>query len=168
VIAQRLTLRDGNGPYDGQMNTGADEFVLDTQLCFALHNASRAMTACYRPLLSQIGLTYTQYVVMLVLWERQRVLFRELTDALEMDSATLSPLLKRLAEKGLVERNRNTADERMVEVELTPSGEALRESARAIQAQVVRSTGLSSVELASMRAELHVFTDRLRSSAAVA
>jgi DNA-binding MarR family transcriptional regulator len=141
-----------------------DTFVLDAQLCFALHDASRAMTAAYRPLLSRIGLTYTQYAVMLVLWERRELLFRELTLAVNMDSATLSPLIKRLSANGLVERSRGSEDERTVLVKLTDAGLALQEQARAAQAEVERATGLTRSDLVELREELHELSGRLRAA----
>lgn len=103
---------------------------LQDQLCFALYAASRAVTARYRPLLDELGLTYPQYLVMLVLWERADVSVRELGGALQLESSTLSPLLKRLEANGLVRRERRADDERSVSVRLTEAGTGLRERAR--------------------------------------
>src|SRR5215471_21059668 len=100
--------------------------LLDEQLCFALYAASRAVTQRYRTLLEELGLTYPQYLVMLVLWEQGPATVKSLGDALQLDYGTLSPLLKRLAASGLVERKRRSEDERSVEVSLTPAGEELK------------------------------------------
>ena len=104
---------------------------LNRQLCFALYSASKAATAAYRPLLDELGLTYPQYLVMLVLWEDEPRSVRELGEELGLDSGTLSPLLKRLESLGLVVRRRSAADERRVEVFLTDSGTALSARSRA-------------------------------------
>ena len=90
-----------------------DNLRLEHQLCVALYNANRAITGCYRPLLNQIGLTYSQYVVMLVLWEHESIMLRDLGLMLHLDSAPLSPMLKRLEQCGLVSRERGIDDERM-------------------------------------------------------
>ncbi|GAA1268208.1 MarR family winged helix-turn-helix transcriptional regulator [Saccharothrix xinjiangensis] len=103
---------------------------LDDQLCFALYAASRAVTARYRPLLDDLGLTYPQYLVMLVLWERGSVPVKDLGAALQLDYGTLSPLLKRLEANGLVRRERRADDERSVRVVLTGPGEELRGRAK--------------------------------------
>lgn len=138
------------------------DFVLDEQLCFALHSASRAMTGCYRPLLDDIGLTYSQYAVMLVLWEHGSVTLGSLCGRLQLDSGTLSPLLKRLETEGLITRRRRVEDERTMQLSLTPAGWAVRDRAAAAQARVQEATGLSRAELASMRQDLHALAARLR------
>ncbi|MEU9334481.1 MarR family transcriptional regulator [Streptomyces sp. NPDC048290] len=106
--------------------------LLDDQLCFALYAAQRAVTARYRPLLEALGLTYPQYLTMLVLWERDAVAVRDLGAALQLESSTLSPLLKRLEAHGLVRRERRADDERSVEIRLTSAGRELREKARTV------------------------------------
>ncbi|GLQ96023.1 MarR family winged helix-turn-helix transcriptional regulator [Dyella mobilis] len=103
--------------------------LLDEQLCFALYAASRRMTAAYRPLLEAMDLTYPQYLVMLVLWERDGLTVRELGARLQLDSGTLTPLLKRLEQAGLVARRRRQSDEREVEISLTDAGGKLHERA---------------------------------------
>jgi DNA-binding MarR family transcriptional regulator len=105
---------------------------LDQQLCFALYSASRALTRAYAPLLEPLGLTYPQYLALLVLWEEDGISVKQLGDRLALDSATLTPLLKRLAERGIVERRRDEKDERVVRIHLTPNGRALRGKARRI------------------------------------
>ena len=123
-------------------------------LCFGLHAASRAMTAVYRPLLEDIGLTYTQYLVMLLLWEAEPRGVKEIGRVLELDSGTLSPLLKRLEAAGLVRRERRAEDERSVEVTLTPEGRDLRERARHIPRAIERATDLSGREVEDLRVRL--------------
>ncbi|HJV41277.1 MarR family transcriptional regulator [Caulobacter sp.] len=105
---------------------------LDNQLCFALYGATNRMTRLYRPLLDAIGLTYPQYLAMMVLWEQSPRTVGALGDALDLDSSTLTPLLKRLEAGGLVERHRDPDDERRVIVALTDKGRALREQAAEI------------------------------------
>ncbi|WP_406865346.1 MarR family transcriptional regulator [Streptomyces sp. HUAS MG47] len=128
---------------------------LDDQLCFALYAAQRAVTTAYRPLLDELGLTYPQYLAMLVLWERDAILVRELGAALKLDYGTVSPLLKRLEAAGLVRRERTAADERAVRIGLTERGAALRARAEAVPAELVERTGLAGPDIARLRAELH-------------
>ncbi len=142
----------------------AAEFTVEQQLCFALHSATRAITCQYRQGLQAIGLTYSQYVVMLVLWEHQAVTLGFLCEQLHLDSGTLSPLLKRLERQGLVTRQRRVQDERILEIACTPAGAALRAQARDVQARVEQATGLSRAELASLRAQLQLLASRLRES----
>ena len=140
---------------------------LEHQLCFALHNASRAITGCYRPLLDEIGLTYSQYVVMLVLWEHETIVLRELGTMLYLDSATLSPMLKRLERAGLVTRERGADDERMLHVTITDAGRRLRQRASAAQQAVEQATGLDQESLAALRDQLNDIATRTRSVQAV-
>jgi DNA-binding MarR family transcriptional regulator len=133
---------------------GEDPLALDRQVCFALAVASRTVIAVYRPLLEPLGLTHPQYLVMLALWERSPRSVKDVADALELDSATLSPLLKRLEASGLVTRTRNKADERQLTVELTPKGVALREEALKIPYAVVERLGVDVAELQAMHASL--------------
>src|SRR5262249_11727859 len=126
--------------------------LLDEQLCFALYAASRAVTQRYRPLLEKLGLTYPQYLVMLVLWERSgAITVRELADELQLDYGTLSPLLKRLAAAGLVERHRRSEDERSVEITLTQRGKTLKRKATDIPQLIVDAYKLDAHEFASLR-----------------
>ncbi|WP_280468011.1 MarR family winged helix-turn-helix transcriptional regulator [Nocardia cyriacigeorgica] len=138
--------------------TESDELALDRQVCFALYSASRAVTRLYRPLLDELGLTYPQYLVLLVLWERGEVTVKDLGAALELDSGTLSPLLKRLESAGLVLRRRAAGDERSVLVEATVEGQALRERARSVPHRIGCATGLSGVELDEFRTQLRAIT----------
>ncbi|MGV9979888.1 MarR family winged helix-turn-helix transcriptional regulator [Micromonospora wenchangensis] len=131
----------------------SDHLVLRDQVCFALYAASRALTDVYRPLLDEFGLTYPQYLVLLVLWERgdDPPTVSELGAALRLDSGTLSPLLKRLAAAGLVVRTRSALDERRVEVGLTADGAALRQRMTDVPLRVACSTGLDETELVALR-----------------
>jgi DNA-binding MarR family transcriptional regulator len=129
--------------------------LLDDQLCFALYAAQRAVTAAYRPLLAELGLTYPQYLTMLVLWERGEIPVKELGSALRLDYGTVSPLLKRLEAAGLVRRERSAADERSVRLVLTDEGDALRERAGKVPEQLLVSTGLEGPEIVRLRADLH-------------
>ncbi|MDQ0078792.1 MarR family winged helix-turn-helix transcriptional regulator [Arthrobacter oryzae] len=137
---------------------------LNRQVCFALYSASKAATAVYRPMLDELGLTYPQYLVMLVLWEDQPRSVRELGEELALDSGTLSPLLKRLESLGLVERRRSAEDERRVEVFLTDAGTALSAKSSAIPQQLADAAGLSAVELDQLRETLGRLTAALHSS----
>ncbi|MFE3291846.1 MarR family winged helix-turn-helix transcriptional regulator [Rhodococcus sp. NPDC059234] len=138
-----------------------DDLSLDRQVCFALYSASRAATAVYRPLLDDLGLTYPQYLVMLVLWERDGRGVREICEELNLDTGTGSPLLRRLEGLGLVVRRRLDTDERRVEIHLTRKGAALRDRARDIPRLLAESTGLDEAELASLRAALVRVTEAL-------
>lgn len=128
-----------------------DPLALDRQVCFALYAASRAVTAAYRPLLEPLGLTYPQYLVMLVLWEHGAQSVRDIGDALHLDSGTLSPLLKRLEADGLVKRRRSAEDERRVVVELTDEGRALRARAVGIPERIVAAARVDPDALALVR-----------------
>ena len=134
---------------------------LDHQLCFALYSASLAMTKLYKPLLDQLGLTYPQYLVMLVLWERDALMVSELGERLFLDSGTLTPLLKRLEAQGQIARLRDVQDERRVRITLTSQGRALRDQAEAIPQCVLQSSQCSIAELTALTVELKQLRDRL-------
>ncbi|MFC8620397.1 MarR family winged helix-turn-helix transcriptional regulator [Micromonospora purpureochromogenes] len=139
-----------------------DDLVLRRQVCFALYAASRALTDVYRPILDEVGLTYPQYLVLLVLWEREDApTVSELGAALRLDSGTLSPLLKRLESAGLVVRSRSARDERRVEVGLTADGRALRHRMDEVPLQVARATGLTEAELIALRDTLTRVTETI-------
>ncbi|MFZ2172817.1 MAG: MarR family transcriptional regulator [Rhodococcus sp. (in: high G+C Gram-positive bacteria)] len=140
-----------------------DNLSLDRQVCFALYSASRAMTAAYRSMLDPLGVTYPQYLVLLVLWEKDGRGVRDLCESLNLDTGTLSPLLKRLESLGLVERRRESADERRVTVHLTERGAALRERAVDIPARLALKTGLAVDELVDLRDTLTRLTESLHS-----
>jgi len=127
---------------------------LENQLCFALYRASRMIQQVYRPMLEELGLTYPQYLVMLVLWEGGSVTLKELGAALELDSGTLSPLIKRLKAAGLVTSARRVTDERSVEIALTPEGRALRERATDIPHKIGCATQMQVDDIISLRSML--------------
>ena len=132
----------------------AGSLSLDDQLCFALYAAQRAVTAAYRPLLDELGLTYPQYLVLLVLWERDETTVKELAAALRLDYGTVSPLLKRLEAAGLVRRERSARDERSVLVAVTGRGAELRERAKCVPGSLLDATGLDATGVARLREEL--------------
>ncbi len=140
----------------------SDALLLDSQLCFALYAASRAVTAAYAPHLKALGLTYPQYLVLLVLWEGEGVRVSELGDRLHLDSATLTPLLKRMEAQGIVDRRRSQQDERVVELFLTPHGKRLKRKAEDIPASVFANSGLSVTQAKQLRIHLQALTRRLR------
>ncbi|MEU6649907.1 MarR family transcriptional regulator [Streptomyces sp. NPDC046900] len=132
--------------------------LLDDQLCFALYAASRAVTARYRPLLDALGLTYPQYLVMLVLWEQDSISVRDLGQALQLESSTLSPLLKRLEASGLLHRERRPEDERSVAIRLTDTGARLQEKARDVPLAIGDSMGLTPEQDALAKQLLRLLT----------
>jgi DNA-binding MarR family transcriptional regulator len=134
---------------------------LDDQLCFALYAASRAVTARYRPMLDAIGLTYPQYLVMMLLWEQDNQTVGQLGTRLALDSGTLSPLLKRLTAAGLVTRHRRVEDERSVSIALTDAGRALRERAFAISESMIGAIGFDHGEFHDLMDRLRLLTQRV-------
>ena len=139
----------------------APSIALDDQLCFALYAASRAVTARYRPMLEAIGLTYPQYLVMMLLWEQDNQTVGQLGSRLALDSGTLSPLLKRLTAAGLVTRHRRVEDERSVSIALTDAGRGLRERAFSISESMIGAIGYDSAEFSDLMGRLRVLTDRV-------
>jgi DNA-binding MarR family transcriptional regulator len=123
---------------------------LSNQLCFPLYAAAKSVVAKYTPYLEAINLTYTQYIVMMVLWERREVTVKELGEKLFLDSGTLTPLLKKLEHKGFVKRRRSAADERSVIVTITGSGGALREKAAEVPARMAGCMPLSQDEAGTL------------------
>ncbi|MFH8438564.1 MarR family winged helix-turn-helix transcriptional regulator [Streptomyces sp. NPDC018007] len=143
----------------------AELLRLDHQVCFSLHAASRAFGGYYRQALKGLGLTYPQYLVMLVLWEQGPQSVKALGGRLRLDSGTLSPLLKRLEAAGLVRRERSRQDERSVLIELTGEGADLRERALTVPRGVLAATGLSVEEVLGLQAVLHRLTAALGEAA---
>ena len=132
-----------------------DDFLrLDRQVCFPLYAASNLFGRLYRPVLAKLGLTYPQYLVMLVLWEQAPQSVGALGEQLHLDSGTLTPLLKRMEAAGLVTRKRDTADERRVLVALTEQGRALRQQARDVPQTLASGLSLSPDELIDLRASV--------------
>ncbi|GGW26139.1 MarR family transcriptional regulator [Streptomyces caelestis] len=148
------------------MNTPDDDWLrLDQQICFSLHAASRAFNGVYRGILKDLGLTYPQYLVLLVLWEHDELPVKKLGEHLRLDSGTLSPLLKRLEAAGLVRRERSARDERSVEVRLTEEGVALRRRALQVPRRIAASTGFDVDEIRALRARLDELTTALDAAA---
>lgn len=128
-----------------------DPLRLDRQVCFPLYAASNLLTRLYRPVLAGIGLTYPQYLVMLVLWESELQSVGSLGEKLHLDSGTLTPLLKRMSDAGLITRRRDATDERRVLIELTPAGRALRAQASQVPATLATGLDLSPEALDTLR-----------------
>lgn len=143
------------------LSPGPSTLVLDNQLCFALYSASLAMTRLYQPLLAQLGLTYPQYLAMLVLWEQDGITVSQLGERLFLDSGTLTPLLKRLETSKLLLRGRDAQDERRVRLTLTAQGRALRDAAEPVPACVLHSTQCALPELVALTAQLQRLRDQL-------
>ena len=138
--------------------------ALDDQLCFALYAASRAVTARYRPMLDELGLTYPQYLVMMLLWEQDNQTVGQLGARLALDSGTLSPLLKRLTAAGLVTRHRRVEDERSVSIALTDDGRALRDRSYRISEEMIGAIGFDVSEFDDLKARLRLLTERVSST----
>ena len=136
-------------------DTGFDALRLDNQLCFSLYACAREVVRRYKPFLDAIGLTYTQYVTMLVLWERPRLTSKAIGDRLHLDSGTLTPVLKRLDEKGLITRALDSMDKRNLMVALTDAGRALRDRAADIPARLSACLPLTDGEAAALHGLLH-------------
>ncbi|TXT41156.1 MAG: hypothetical protein FD135_615 [Comamonadaceae bacterium] len=135
--------------------------LLGDQLCFALYSTMLGMNKVYRKLLRELGVTYPQYLVLLVLWERDAMTVSEIGERLFLDSATLTPLLKRMETLGVLARVRAKADERQVIISLTPQGRELQQRAKAVPEGAFCATGCSPDELAAMRDQLLVLRERL-------
>jgi MarR family transcriptional regulator, organic hydroperoxide resistance regulator len=140
---------------DTGIDPGIDLLALDRQVCFALAVAARTVIALYRPLLEPMGLTHPQYLVMLALWEHDPRSGRELAGLLQLDPGTLTPLLKRLEQGGLLTRRRDPSDERSLAVTLTPAGRALRARAERIPPAIIARLGMPLRELEDLRDSLN-------------
>jgi DNA-binding MarR family transcriptional regulator len=138
--------------------------LLGNQLCFAIYSTAHAFNRVYKPLLDRLGLTYPQYLVMLVLWERDGVPVKDIGERLFLDSGTLTPLLKRLEAADLIKRTRSTEDERQVLIALTSKGQALREKAKAVPLAILTASDCSVAELSAMKNELVALRDRLNAA----
>jgi DNA-binding MarR family transcriptional regulator len=139
----------------------ADALRLDDFLCFTIYSAGHAFTRVYKPLLDEIGLTYPQYLVMVLLWEREGQTVGELGARLFLESSTLTPLLKRLQALGLIRRDRDPRDERQVRIHLTEAGRALREKAARVPACVGAATGLDRKDVERLLGEIAALRDAL-------
>ena len=136
------------------MTNPADYLKLDKQLCFALYSTSLAMTKLYKPLLEKLGLTYPQYLVMCILWERDGLALKDIAEQLHIDSGALTPVIKRLETQGLLQRQRQVDNERTLEIALTPTGRALREQAEEIPLQIGMACATSEDEIHQLRDQL--------------
>ncbi len=141
-----------------------DLLALDNQLCFALYAASGLVTRAYRPLLEPLGLTYPQYLAMLALWEQAPRTVKALGRALDLDSGTLTPLLKRLEAAGFVTRTRDAQDERRVQIALTQAGEALREKAAEVPVALACQLQLPLDEIAELRTTLQDLARKMKAA----
>ncbi|OBY04977.1 MarR family transcriptional regulator [Rhizobium leguminosarum bv. trifolii] len=137
------------------MEIPQEEKRLEKQLCFAVYATAHAFPRAYKPILDKVGLTYPQYLVMLVLWERGELPVKTIGEQLDLDSGTLSPLLKRLEQSGLIKRIRDLRDERQVIVSLTPRGEAMKGEIDTIMMAIGQAAGCTLKEMAEMRDMLH-------------
>ncbi|MGW2939821.1 MarR family winged helix-turn-helix transcriptional regulator [Streptomyces sp. NPDC001156] len=144
---------------------GEESLRLDNQICFSLHAASRAFNSVYRVVLKDLGLTYPQYLVMLVLWEHGELPVKKLGEHLRLDSGTLSPLLKRLEAAGLVRRERSAQDERSVHVHLTDDGAGLKQRALLVPRWINAATGFELAEIMGLHARLDWLTRSLDAAA---
>jgi MarR family transcriptional regulator, organic hydroperoxide resistance regulator len=138
---------------------------LGNQLCFAIYSTAHAFNRVYKPLLDRLGLTYPQYLVMLVLWERDGVPVKDIGERLFLDSGTLTPLLKRLEAAHLLKRTRSAEDERQVLISLTSQGQTLREKARTVPQAILAASACSLGELSAMKNQLIALRDRLNAAA---
>jgi DNA-binding MarR family transcriptional regulator len=143
-------------------NSSPPELLLENQICFAVYSAAHAFAQAYKPHLDPMGLTYPQYLVMLLLWEHDGRSVNELGQPLHLDSGTLTPLLKRMEKAGLVTRKRDTKDERIMRIHLTDHGRSLRERARAIPPAMLCASGLELEGLMALRDEVKALGRNLR------
>ena len=141
-----------------------ESLMLDNQLCFALHSTSLLMTKVYKPLLQALGLTYPQYLAMMVLWEEDGLTVGEISNRLLTDPGSLTPLLKRLEAEGLLSRTRSREDERVVVVELTEAGRALRDKAMDIPQCILGASGLDIEQLRKLQGDLLALRKNLQVS----
>lgn len=156
--AKETTLR--NVPAIDQGLEPTDYLTLDQQLCFALAVASRTIISMYRPLLEPLGLTHPQYLVMVALWQSESLSVSEISQLLQLEPPSVSPVLKRLQSAGLIERQRDTADERTVRLTLTEQGRTLREQAVSVPLAIVERIGMSISDLEDLRVSLHQLINR--------
>jgi len=150
-----------------QAPPGVDELLkLDNQLCFSIYAASRAITRAYRPILEPLGLTYPQYLVLLILWEHDGLAVTDIGRRLYLDSGTLTPLLKRMEQGGFLERRRSSDDERRVEIRLGPKGRELREHARDIPEALAEANHLDAGEVRRTKLQVDQLLGKLVECAA--
>jgi DNA-binding MarR family transcriptional regulator len=147
------------------MKIPAEEKKLERQLCFAVYSTAHAFTRAYKPILDRVGLTYPQYLVMLALWEKSEQPVKAIGEQLDLDSGTLSPLLKRLEQNGLIKRTRDSRDERQVIVSLTDNGRAMRSEIDTIMGAIGQAAGCTLEEMKTIRGLLKGLRSNLTSAA---
>ena len=141
-----------------------ENLKLKNQLCFALYAATNAITRAYRSRLSHIGLTYSQYLVMMVLWEADGITVKNIAQQLQLDSPTITPLLKRLESAGFINRLRSVSDERVVNVFLTDAGRGIQARVADMQKDVACQTGMAETQFIELRSTLHELVDSINSN----
>lgn len=146
------------------MEIPEEEKRLEKQLCFAVYSTAHAFTRAYKPILDKVGLTYPQYLVMLVLWEKSELPVKTIGEQLDLDSGTLSPLLKRLEQNGLITRTRDARDERQVLVALTAKGQGMRSEVDTIMASIGQAAGCTLEEMVTIREMLQGLRANLTSA----
>jgi len=140
----------------------SENLKLSNQVCFPIYSLAKEVVSLYRPILQLLDLTYPQYLVMLVLWEEGTQNVSEIGTKLNLDSGTLTPLLKRLAQKNLIERNRSTHDERIVEIKLTTSGQAMKATAAEVPEQILNSLNVSIEQLEALKAGIDNILNQIK------
>ncbi|MEC0204625.1 MarR family transcriptional regulator [Paenibacillus lautus] len=146
------------------MENNEQNIKLEEHLCFSLYACSRAILRLYRPYLDELQLTYPQYLVLLTLWEKQQLTIKALGDALDLDTGTLTPLLKRMEGAGLLERRRDSVDERVVNIRITEQGKALQEKATCIPQSLIASSGMSKDEIQKLNVMIKHLMQQVNSS----
>jgi len=147
------------------MPPSTNDLLLDQQLCFPLYAASRLLTRLYQPLLEPLGLTYPQYIVLMILWEDAPCAVSHIGERAQLASNTLTPLLKRLEQTGLVQRVRSSEDERVVNISLTPAGRALQQKCACIPTQLLERMGYSSQDALKLKKQLDSLLAHLQAAA---
>lgn len=146
------------------MENNEQNVKLEDHLCFSLYACSRAILRLYRPFLDELQLTYPQYLVLLTLWEKQQLTIKALGEALDLDTGTLTPLLKRMEGAGLLERRRDSVDERVVNIRITEQGKALQEKATCIPQSLLASSGMSLDEIQKLNVMIKHLMQQVNSS----
>jgi DNA-binding MarR family transcriptional regulator len=144
------------------MEANENDLLLENHLCFSLYACSRAILRQYRPYLDELNLTYPQYLVLLVLWEKGQRTVKELGESLDLDSGTLTPLLKRMESNHLVERRRDPSDERVVTVRLTEEGRLLKDKATCIPKVLLEKVGLNPQEMQTLNGAIKKLLDQVK------
>jgi DNA-binding MarR family transcriptional regulator len=152
---------NGSYAYDHRVDLPQPSVVLGDQLCFSLYRASKAMTARYRPMLDELGITYPQLLVLMALWEQDDLTVREIGDRVDLDGGTISPMLKRLAAIGLVTRERSLEDERLVRIRLTEAGRAMEQPACGVSGHIIDALALDPARFAVLKRELDELIERV-------